>query len=292
MSINNISLQKTQELLSSIDKTRKQHILWLNQLNRQLICNDINEYEKLDHQQCFFGQFYNTVNDKILLNHNTFIKIRNTHKTLHQRASKLIEQNESKKIITTSDYDFFTSIESEFMDELDIIYLFIHETHHSIDKLTSLPNKSFMLSILEKEYSLLNREKTENHLVFVDIDFFKNVNDKYGHGIGDRVLSHVSKIFISNLRVHDTVSRFGGEEFLIYLNHMSPKEAYAKVESIRHKIYSTPFCLNNKKTIPISCSFGLAPFKLGYSLKQNITNADTAMYLAKKKGRNRVEVCK
>jgi diguanylate cyclase len=292
MVLNNISQQKTLDLVSSIEKSRKDHVVWLNDFNKLLICREASSLVKLNHNQCGFSKFYNSVSEKFLLSHDVFLKIENTHESLHEIANKIIEKRESNKIITASDYDLFVRVESEFMHEIDIIYSFLQETHHSIDRLTALPNKGFMLSILEKEYSILEREKIESSLVFIDIDFFKKVNDKYGHTMGDRVLTHVSKIFLTNLRKYDIASRFGGEEFLIFLKHISPKEAYVIAERTRCEINRMKFHLGDQETIPVTCSFGIAAFTLEYSLEQGIANADTAMYSAKAKGRNRVEIYK
>ncbi len=286
----NLSSQKTQHLVSSIEESRRHHVAWLNDFNKQLISVKNRKPVNLGCNECCFLDLYYSINDEILRKHDVFIKIENTHKSLHEIANRLIEKHEINQPITSEEYDLFIAIELEFMKELDIIYSFIKEAHHSMDKLTNLPNKSFMLSTLKREYALLKREKIESSLVFADIDFFKRINDKYGHLIGDKVLNKISMMLITNLREYDIASRFGGEEFLIFLHHISPAMAKTVAERIRQNISDMDFNLSDHNINHITCSFGISSFTLDFSLKQNIVNSDTALYLAKEKGRNRVEV--
>lgn len=290
MGIYNLSTEKTRSLVSDFEKSRSAHIDWLNRFNKQLICGVSDNSVNVNHRQCSFAEFYYSVNEELLLNYDVFRKIEETHKYLHKIASRIIEKSDNNQVITTDDYDLFISTQSEFMHEQEIIYSFIQETHHSMDKLTQLPNKGFMYTILEKEYAKLEREKVESSLVFADIDYFKKINDNYGHAFGDKVLKIISKILLEDLREYDTASRFGGEEFLIFLNHVSPQTAKIIIERTRLRISEMDIHLENSKIPPVTCSFGISAFTLNNSLEKNINNSDIALYSAKEKGRNRVEV--
>jgi diguanylate cyclase len=136
-------------------------------------------------------------------------------------------------------------------------------------------------NILEKEEHLA--------LLFIDIDFFKKVNDNYGHNEGDKVLKELGKIFIKICRDFDIISRNGGEEFSVMLMDCLPQQAITIAERIRSAVEKHPFSLSNGKTINITISIGIAIYPDTtddfVKLKEE---ADSALYKAKKTGRNKV----
>lgn len=142
-----------------------------------------------------------------------------------------------------------------------------------IDFLTGILNRNGFLKSMENLYPL------KGCIIFADIDKFKLINDTYGHGVGDLVLKKVAEIIKSNLRETDLVSRWGGEEFVIWLD-TSIETSFDIVEKIRNLINNL-----NPEGIVITCSFGLAPIE--NELISSITNADKALYRAKNSGRNK-----
>ncbi|XXM73012.1 GGDEF domain-containing protein [Lysinibacillus sphaericus] len=124
-------------------------------------------------------------------------------------------------------------------------------------------------------------------LGFIDIDHFKKVNDQFGHSTGDRVLQHVSGLIAGSLRNVDIVARYGGEEFVVLLPDCSRENARMIMERVREAVEGDPF-RNNEFTIGITLSVGIAATP-GVGPKELLEAADRAVYLAKNKGRNRVE---
>ena len=118
----------------------------------------------------------------------------------------------------------------------------------------------------------------------LDIDYFKEVNDKHGHGIGDEVLVEYTKLVLSHLRDADVFCRIGGEEFMIILPHTAKHEAQKIAEKLRILIE------DYKKIIPITVSFGVVEYVLGEDIELICKRADDALYKAKDRGRNRVVV--
>ncbi len=290
MSMYNLSKEKTRLLTCVLEKSRRDHIIWLSLFTKQLICIDANCSAKMTHKDCDFGKFYYAVTEDILLNNKVFRDIEITHRKLHDIANKIIAIHENNQPITAEDYDLFVSINLKFTCEQDAIYSFIQEAHHSMDKLTQLPNKGFMMSILDKEYNKLKRAEKESSLVFADIDHFKKINDLYGHASGDIVLQEISKILLMDLREYDIVSRFGGEEFLFFIYDASPQTTKKIMERVRRNISKMKFLLQNNEVVNITCSFGISAFTLNDSLEQIMRKADVALYSAKNKGRDRVEI--
>lgn len=131
-------------------------------------------------------------------------------------------------------------------------------------------------------------EQQNYALVLLDLDFFKHINDNYGHDVGDEVLQDVAKILSRVLREGDVVGRFGGEEFILLLPHKSLQEALDIAERCRKEIELGHFTVDKKTRIKVTASFGVAISNAQLSKEVVIRHADQALYLAKKHGRNQV----
>jgi diguanylate cyclase len=159
----------------------------------------------------------------------------------------------------------------------------------NIDFLTGLHNvryfdKSFNISITDA-----NKKHQSISLLFIDVDFFKKVNDVYGHLNGDKVLKEISEILLKLSRENDVVTRKGGEEFTVLLSNCSLKEAKQVAERIRSEIENYSFISLNKETIKITVSIGVSAFPETTKNAEDLTEqADIALYKAKRDGRNRV----
>jgi len=164
-------------------------------------------------------------------------------------------------------------------------------THSSLtDGLTQLYNRNFLDTRLTQEFSKSKRYNNELCVMMLDIDYFKKVNDTYGHPIGDEVLKKVSNILKDSLRSSDLVARYGGEEFCVLMPHSHTKEAKKLAERLREKIQTTQVSESHQE-LRVTISIGLADFNKDLESEKNLlTNADKALYRAKENGRNRVEV--
>ncbi|MBN2705215.1 MAG: GGDEF domain-containing protein [Deltaproteobacteria bacterium] len=167
------------------------------------------------------------------------------------------------------------------------------------DFLTGLYNTRYFSSRLKEEVSRSRRHRTHLSLIFCDIDFFKKVNDQYGHQVGDLVLKEVARLLISRveeikivarLRKSDVVARYGGEEFVVILPETDKENAALVAERMRQAVAGHVFTGGEEK-ISITMSFGVAEYPQdGGNSDELIGCADAAMYQAKKSGRNRVVV--
>lgn len=160
------------------------------------------------------------------------------------------------------------------------------------DPLTRLYNRRVGMEKLGEFYRQSQRTGQPLSLILLDVDRFKSINDTHGHDIGDRVLRIVAQVAQKTVRETDMVARFGGEEFLILLPATNLKGAQKLAERIRKRLASTPVPLPSGKTLRVTASFGVATFTPPSPLSQEalIKAADEALYQAKEKGRNRVEV--
>lgn len=158
------------------------------------------------------------------------------------------------------------------------------------DSLTGLPNRSLFNDRFDQ---LLRTEMREQHsiaILFIDLDGFKAINDSYGHGVGDELLKIIAQRFKRILRSHDTVSRMGGDEFVIILQKIQVRKDVIHIAEklLRETAKPIPIAGN---TIKISSSIGIAIYpEHGTDKETLIRNADNAMYLAKQKGKNNIQI--
>jgi len=155
------------------------------------------------------------------------------------------------------------------------------------DPLTKLLNRREMLKRMEYERVNYERSQSPFSIVIADIDFFKKVNDTYGHDCGDHVLMSVAELLQTNARKQDSISRWGGEEFLLMLPDTDATGATILAEKLRRKIEESLFDCDMGQ-IKVTLTFGISVFMGNEALDKLISKADGALYEGKQNGRNRV----
>lgn len=162
-------------------------------------------------------------------------------------------------------------------------------TQATHDELTGLYNRRFILQRLEDQLQDVRRYHLPCSIALLDIDHFKNVNDRYGHGIGDLVLQGFASRIQGELRQGDVFARYGGEEFLLMLP-MTELEAAGKLVDRLRQIIEESSIIQEPVSLRIQSSFGVAQMSPTEPVHDCISRADRALYRAKKGGRNRVEL--
>lgn len=166
-------------------------------------------------------------------------------------------------------------------------YMLAQET--ILDPLTGAYNKKYFYDTAQKELEHFHRYGRKFSIVFMDIDDFKKINDKYGHLTGDIVLKTLAQKLKSLLRKSDYVCRFGGEEFVLILHGADSEKAFAIAERIRQEIAKEEIKTYDGKTISITISAGISTVTdTTKNIQEMIDKADMAMYKAKQSGKNKV----
>ncbi|WP_089941911.1 GGDEF domain-containing response regulator [Candidatus Entotheonella palauensis] len=176
--------------------------------------------------------------------------------------------------------------------DLQAELIFVREelrTQATHDSLTRLLNRAATCDILQRELERAEREQLPLSIILADIDFFKRINDTYGHLAGDAVLRETSQNMKAVVRPYDGIGRYGGEEFLLVLPGCDNEGAATLAERIRESIESNPLALA-EGIIPITLSLGVASNDITQNMEGLIGAADAALYRAKNNGRNRVEI--
>ncbi len=213
----------------------------------------------------------------------------------------LLKMDKNKRIVSLSDRD--NNIRTFKMDinpvslepdnESYLIYLNditaianesrILKNQANTDPLTGIYNRRRFVEILKEELNKANIYDTRLSILMFDIDFFKKINDTYGHDIGDIVLQHLSSFIKNLIREQDSLARWGGEEFLILMPQTSLESAVGKAEILRKSVAGF-----RDEYIPVfTVSFGVTCYRIGESMDELLRRVDAALYEAKNSGRNR-----
>ncbi|MDR2014648.1 MAG: diguanylate cyclase [Azoarcus sp.] len=158
----------------------------------------------------------------------------------------------------------------------------------SHDPLTGVLNRKGLAEALKREISRARRNGSPLCVALIDVDDFKNVNDVYGHGVGDEVLCHLARTLTETLRPQDVVARYGGEEFVILLPDTVPDAASSILKRLQRELACRVFYAHDSELLPVTFSAGIARFSPEEDLETALSRADAAMYAAKRAGKNRV----
>lgn len=159
----------------------------------------------------------------------------------------------------------------------------------TLDSLTGLANREHAMTLGEESIKAAREGGLAACVIMMDIDFFKKVNDTYGHPTGDAVLKAVASTMKTALRGHDVVGRYGGEEFIIFLRGPRSDEFWSVAERLRLTVASRPIH-GEGNVVPVTISQGMAVAGPNDTLADLIKRADEALYKAKNSGRNRVMI--
>lgn len=205
---------------------------------------------------------------------------------MYEVETILVEQGKLTQIMndTQSFLNLIGSNVSKLSDELDQVRVL-----SLTDELTQLPNRRAFLRRIKDEMGRAQRDKTHLTIAMIDLDYFKEVNDKYGHGVGDEMLRVYAREVLSIFRRYDMVARYGGEEFAVILPNTDKQGSQYAFRKIRNKVGDT-FVIHGNDAIPIpTFSAGLAIYEPGETVESLLERADSAMYKAKQAGRDRIE---
>lgn len=191
----------------------------------------------------------------------------------------------SNKNIIKVDLDTFNFVINELLSIFKLKYMFTEQIFKSaIDPLTGLYNRNQFEICLAQEFNRGQRYKTPFSIAMIDIDYFKKVNDTFGHQFGDYVICEISKIIQNSLRKTDTVYRYGGEEIVIIMPETTKEHALLPLEKLRKTIETYDF---NGKNITVS--IGITNYTENFNSPFEILkHADNMLYKAKNNGRNQI----
>jgi diguanylate cyclase len=155
-----------------------------------------------------------------------------------------------------------------------------------IDPLTGVYNRLGYMEGISREYARIQRHGGTLSIAIFDLDFFKNINDQFGHATGDKVLSSVAALLRKHVRGVDLICRYGGEEFVLVMPETNLEGAATVADKLRNVIGSSQFRFKDAP-VPVTVSCGVASFRVEDTIDEVFERADRALYRAKNLGRNR-----
>jgi two-component system cell cycle response regulator len=158
----------------------------------------------------------------------------------------------------------------------------------TVDGLTGSMNRRAFVAALEQALAVCSRYGHELSLILLDVDHFKQINDRFGHNTGDAVLVELGRHLRSQVRASDITARWGGEEFVVALTCTGESGALQFAERLRKSIEGLSIAEPSGSRVPVTASIGVSCFRAGQSLQGLVDRSDQAMYVAKSSGRNRV----
>ena len=284
--------QETESTIEILEKAITYHQDWLSHLHESLICNrpfNDDVYREDAHRHCKLGQWYYSSAPDSLKALEKFEQLEQIHTRMHAAARLLAQKSSSGKAISTTDYATFYRDQQKLIQLMGELRDQLIETSYSFDPLTGAINRNAFYLIAEMEHALAERTRESYVIVMVDLDHFKQINDRYGHLNGDRVLKEAANLIQKRLRSSDVFCRFGGEEFIAFLPSTWLQDAGALFDTILTALANNPFPIDDgDETIQVTASAGMAKHIGGQTLDQTIELADAQLYEAKGQGRNRL----
>ncbi len=278
-------------LVRQLDEVVNAHLRWLNRFNHVLVCDkppDPDDSAPDAHRKCHFGRWYHGLDLSQYRSWQSQLQqIGAIHEKMHTLGAVLLA---GPRVPTNGvcGYERFTDAAYRFKTSVRALQFRLMQDVCLVDHLTGIWNRNALHQRLNEEYQRMLRHGGQGCLCMMDLDNFKEVNDRYGHPAGDHALQAVAEVAAKNLRRYDSIFRFGGEEFLFCLPKIGMPDAVAAMERVRIDISTTPVRLPDGREIALTASFGVAEFSPTLSVEENIDVADRALFGAKAAGRNRV----
>jgi diguanylate cyclase (GGDEF)-like protein len=281
--------QQLQLVMTQLDQAIYSHNQWYKKLLRVLITHQKPDESDLmldAHKQCSFGQMYENLQTTFIQENSEFISLGHEHELMHNNARTLLQRTVDGLPISLEELDYFDNSLDKMRFAFQALRDEFSEIVHNRDPLTEAQTRANLLTELSRQQSLVQRGLQSCALIMFDLDYFKKVNDEYGHSMGDAVLVSSIKYVKLILREYDHINRYGGG-FIICMPSTTIDQASLVAERIRESIADQQFEFDNLK---VTASFGVSLLSDPRTVKESINCSDKAKHKAKSAGRNCIVV--
>ncbi len=283
---------RLQQALDELEEATREHEAWYQDLLRSIVCRTtaaVDDFDGERHRYCRFGEWYYGSASENLREERAFGAIESEHRRLHRVAARVLRATAANETVSTEDYDELVAGSEKLRTEIDTLRHQIEAALRNRDPLTGALGRGEILPTLRDACELSRRGVQQACLAFMDIDHFKDINDRYGHRAGDDVLTNAVRYVSGHLRAYDRMFRYGGDEFLLLLPGVHIEVAHRLVDRLRAGLARTALAAN-EAGLPIraTASFGVTTLEPDLTAEESVDRADKALLVAKSAGRNRV----
>lgn len=271
------------------------HLIWMLQLIDFIQFNEEHPHPELRHTHCDFGKWLHTTTFTYIISTSHFKVIENLHANLHDLAANLVNYLRKPETQTATLIHFMQQIDYTSLEIGNEIAILNEIEVSSKDPLTDLLSRRLLHKILINQLEISQATSQDLALIMCDLDYFKLINDTYGHLAGDAVLQNFANLLHKTFRQSDYLFRFGGEEFLVVLPATSESSAFSLGTALCNAT-RTQEVFHENNIIHYTLSVGV--YSIAHdpsrpiteeSINRYIASVDTKMYTAKAHGRDRVE---
>jgi diguanylate cyclase (GGDEF)-like protein len=296
-SSNNMRISSIADLVEkNIITHYESHLIWLNKLTKLIEDSQKEGFVELDHNLCDFGLWLHEEGKKVIHNNSKYKAIEHLHQNLHLFAKKIYDYlDKGQEHVLLNYLEKCELISLSIGTELALIDNILMNKRITKDALTGALNRHALSSVFESQYELSLATNTPFILAMCDLDFFKDINDVYGHIAGDKVLESFVKTVKQVIRNSDIIIRYGGEEFIIMLPAISKDKGSSILEKVRQSFEESSLIFEGK-TLKATVSIGMMEITPENRYKKEfletyLSIVDRELYMAKSAGRNRIEMC-
>lgn len=292
--INNIRITSMSDILKkNVVIHYTEHLNWVTELALAVRHGKIEDIPETDPSECDFGKWLATEAKYLIQNNSRYKAILNLHEELHYFADKIKSQ------FKTKDYHAFLSylekcelISLNIGTELALIDNILLNKMVTKDPLTKSLNRNVLKQIFESQYEIAFATSNSIVMAMCDLDYFKKVNDTYGHLAGDKMLVEFTKIVHKRIRNSDILIRYGGEEFIIILPAATKEQGIVVLSAIKESFASFVLEFEGRQ-VSTTVSMGMIEitpdeFYNKHKLEEYIAIVDKKLYIAKNAGRNQI----
>ena len=282
---------ETRHFIIELDAAVEAHLDWTRRVMRCAVLqaspgDDVLATEA--HLLCRFGHWIASQRPQFekLSTHKTR-QIEIVHQAMHDAIRVLCGKILSGQPGTADELEVFEQTQSELIGLMAWFKTQFLAEAMCNDPLTGLPLRYGIEDEFVQAQKVVKREQTQLYVAMIDVDHFKNINDQYGHVVGDKALRHLTRSLSSALRPNEPLFRFGGEEFLLMMQCPSPEAATIAAKRIVEQVRNAPLQLDDiAEPVGMTITLGLTQARNGEFLDEVIARADQALYAGKHSGRD------
>lgn len=291
--LQSLSRRSVEEILAVLEAAIEEHQAWLQRWHRSVVCKlqpSSDLVSENAHYLCRFGSWYDLHGGAGIVDQPAFDELGDAHRLMHDHGRWLAARAWKDSRVPAEEYEAFMAKVVAFQGQARRLERAFRAALSDLDPLTGVHNRKSMLAELAREQDRAQRTHQPCCFALGDLDHFKQINDRYGHVVGDRVLLAAAGSFLSSLRPYDSLFRYGGEEFLFCLPDTALDQAQRTLDRLRQRLAEQPIEVEDGERVQVTVSFGIALAIADVPIETLIERADRALYEAKQQGRNRVEV--